>query len=255
MALSDKQEKVTLNSLSAVKRIEDEFTLRLDSTLRRLERQLTDTLAASQGVPAIDVALARANLERILVESGYYETTGALLNEGYQAVIDESYNQYQTMYGEAFRFSEVSLEELNALKTLDLQQFNQLGQTAMTEMNRLLADMQFGSIDFNQALKILREQVMDKLQRYTKTWLNTGLSAVYSKANMLLAEDAGIKKFQYIGTTIANTRPFCRKNLGKIKTKAEWDAEDNGQISPVSTFRGGYNCRHQLIGVVDEKAL
>jgi len=253
MALSDAQEKITLNSISSIRRIEDDFTLRLESTLRKLERQLTSYFSANQVGGAVDVALARANLEQILLQSGYYETTGALLNEGYQAAIDESYNQYLKMYGESFQFGEVSLQQLDALKNLDLSQFNQLGQTTLTEVNRLLTDLQFGTITFDQAVKQLGEQVIDKLQRYSKTWITTGLSGIYREANSLLAEDNGITKFQYVGPLDDLTRKFCKKHLGQVKTKKEWDSipGGNGQISPVSTYGGGYNCRHSFVGVVD----
>jgi hypothetical protein len=258
MALSDKQEKITLNKLSAVRRIEDDFTRQLNSTLRRLERQLTSYFSAnliSAESGAVDVALSRANLEQILLQSGYYETAGALLNDGYQSAINESYEQYQELYKESLQFSEVSLRQLDAFKSLDLTQFKNIGDTALAETNRLLTDVQFGTMSFNDAIKKLGEEVIDKMQRHANTWITTGLSGIYSTANVTLAEDAGIERFQYIGPNDNKTRDFCRKYLGQIMTREQWDSipGGNGQIDPVSSFRGGYNCRHQLIGVVDAK--
>jgi hypothetical protein len=255
MALSDKQEKITLNKLASVRRIEDEFTRRLDTTFKRLGRQLDDYLKNSQPLAAVDVALSRANLEQILIQSGYYETTGALLNDGYQSAIEQAYEQYQELYQESLQFSQVSLRQLDAIKQLDLSQFNQIGQQALTEANRLVVDLHFGGLNFNQALGQLREKVVDKMQRYASTWLTTGLSSAYNTANVQLAEDAGIERFQYIGPMDNLTRSFCRKHIGQVMTLKEWDSlpGGNGQIEPVSVYRGGYNCRHQLIGVVDAK--
>jgi hypothetical protein len=68
----------------------------------------------------------------------------------------------------------------------------------------------------------------------------------------MLAEDNGITEFQYVGPRDQLNRTFCKfpgegGHLFEIKTKEEWDQLDNGQIGPVSVYRGGYNCRHQLV--------
>ncbi len=47
-------------------------------------------------------------------------------------------------------------------------------------------------------------------------------------------------------------RSFCANNYGKVKTIEEWNKLSNGQLSPVSQYMGGYNCRHVLVGVVDD---
>ena len=251
MALTDGQKNISLNSIAATTKIENEFIGRLESTFRKLERQLTDLLAQSEGLAAVDIALARNQIEQVLLNTGYFEVTTELLNEGYQAVINESYEQYLKLYNENFQFSEVSLEQLNALKNLDLQQFNQLSGQALTETTRLLTDVSFGSITPAQAIQALREQVIDKLERHAKTWINTGISSIHRQANVLLAQDNGIEKFQYVGTLINTSRDFCKTHLGEIKTAKEWNALDNGQLSPVMTYGGGWNCRHSFVGVVD----
>ena len=251
MALTDSQEKITLNSLSSIRRIEDSFTLQLEKTMRALERNLTDYLQANQITGIVDTALGRQQIEQILIESGYYETTGRLLNDGYQSAINEASDMYNDLYNENFQFQDVSLQQLNALKQLDLSQFNQLAGQSGQELNRILTDLQFGAIDFNQALTAMREQVIDKLERYSKTWVTTGLSGIYRKSTTMLAEDNGITRFQYVGPRDRITRPFCARYLGQVKTMEEWDKLDNGQIGPVSTYMGGYNCRHSFIGVVD----
>lgn len=252
MPLTAGQEKIALNTMSAVRRVEDTFALQLATTMRKLERNLTDFIQANQITGTVDTALARQQIEQILVQSGYYETTGALLNEGYQAVVDDSAELYNKLYGKNFQFQDVSLQQLQALKNLDLEQYTQLAGQAVTEINRALTDLQFGSINFSQAFSIIREQVVDKLERYAGTWLTTGLSGIYRESSITLALDNDIKKFQYVGTIIATSRPFCKKHLGEVKTIEEWNTLDNGQLAPISTYMGGWNCRHSFIGVVEE---
>jgi hypothetical protein len=248
MALSDKSVNISLNAINSVRRIEDDFIKRMATTNRLLERRLTSLL--QEGSDVVDVALARSQVEQILIESGYFETTGNLVNQGYQQAIEQSYKQYQDLYSKSFQFSEVSLQRLNSLKQLDLNQFNGLSQTAIDRANRLFVDIQFGAINKQQAVELLQNKVVDTLQHHASTWISTGMSGIYREANVALAEDNGITDYEYVGPFDSLTRPFCKKHIGEVKTKDEWDSLDNGQIAPVSQFAGGFNCRHQLVGVI-----
>jgi hypothetical protein len=247
--LSAANQNLVLNSISQVRNIEDDFIGRLAGIERKLTASFQKMLNEVGNVGVVDVALNRQQVQGILVDSGYFQSTQELLNDGYQQVLEESFDQYNKLYGEAFQFSPASLQEISALKQLDFGQFNQLGQEAGEAMNRIITEVQFGNINFNQAVDLFAQEAT-KLANFSKTWINTGLQGVYSKANTMLAEDNGIEQFQYVGPRDQSTRPFCDRHLGEVKTKKEWDSLDNGQISPVSTFRGGYNCRHQLVGVV-----
>jgi hypothetical protein len=252
MALGTKNENISLNKLHAVRRVEDEFIKKLNGTRTKLDRLLTDYIQSGRITGIADVALARRQIEALLVESGYFETTGSLLNTGYQRAVETSHELYQSLYSKSFQFSEVSLNRLNALKQLDLNQFKGLSDTGINEMNRAFIDMSFGAINKNQAIDLVRGSV-DKLGRHAETWITTGLSAVYTEANTSLAQDNGITKFQYVGPVDSLTRHFCKRPdvIGQVKTEEEWNQLDNGQINPVFVYRGGYNCRHTLIGVVD----
>ncbi len=238
---------IVLNSLSSVRNIEDDFIRILEGTMRRLESNLTGILATS-GTGAVDVALARQQIENVLLDSGYFQATGNLLNEGYQDAIEESFRIYQESIGENFQFAEVSLERLNSLKQLDLAQFGQLGDDFSNTMTRVLTDLQFGSITDKQAIDLLQGRVT-QLDNFAQTWVTTGLSGVYRESSVMLASDNGLKEFIYKGPIDTITRPFCRQHVNEIKTVDEWNQLDNGQITPVIQFAGGFNCRHTLIGV------
>lgn len=250
VGLSAKNQNLVLNSINQVRNIEEDFIGRLADVERKLTSSFQKLLNQGVNVGVVDVALNRQQVQRILMDSGYFQTTSELLDNGYQDVLEESFKQYNELYGETFQFADASLQEINALKQLDFSNFNQLGQTSGEAMNRILTEFQFGNIDFNQAVDMFTDQA-GRLANYSKTWVNTGIQGVYSKANTLLAEDNGITEFQYVGPRDIKTRPFCAKYIFQIKTKDEWDElnDEQGQIAPVSTFRGGYNCRHQLVGI------
>ena len=58
----------------------------------------------------------------------------------------------------------------------------------------------------------------------------------------------GYKHFTYVGPLDGLTRPFCKKHTGTFRTMKEWNSLDNGQKNPVGIYKGGYNCRHSLVG-------
>ena len=55
--------------------------------------------------------------------------------------------------------------------------------------------------------------------------------------------------FAYMGPTDSKVRPFCLKHLGKVYTRAELEAMDNGQLPNPFLTGGGYNCRHQPVAI------
>ena len=69
------------------------------------------------------------------------------------------------------------------------------------------------------------------------------------------AEQAGLTKFKYTGSIIAESRDFCIRNVGRTFTRAEaqskwskesWTGKKSGDPFVV---RGGHNCRHFWVPV------
>jgi len=104
------------------------------------------------------------------------------------------------------------------------------------------------------------------LQRYVTQVSNDSLTQFNATYNQTITEDLGIEFYQYTGTIIAGTRPFCNRfvrdyfhqieveQLGSGKdpqTGNSLSSEDllSGRIkgtnkSNIFTNRGGWNCRH-----------
>jgi hypothetical protein len=55
--------------------------------------------------------------------------------------------------------------------------------------------------------------------------------------------------FAYMGPADVKLRPFCRERVGKVFTREQIEAMDNGQMPNVFLSGGGYNCRHTFIAV------
>ena len=66
-------------------------------------------------------------------------------------------------------------------------------------------------------------------------------------AHELKAEQLGLKFYRYSGPDDQVTRPFCRKLVGLVLSRAEVDALDNGQTGAGTAMVacGGFNCRHR----------
>jgi len=104
-----------------------------------------------------------------------------------------------------------------------------------------------------------------------KTVASTALSVSDAGYSAAINAQAGFEWYRYTGGAIDTTRPFCEVRNGKYFHKKEiqaWGRGDNaggvggigkdgtwaGQIegtteSTIFAFRGGWNCRHQLIPV------
>ena len=70
------------------------------------------------------------------------------------------------------------------------------------------------------------------------------------------AEEFGITKFKYAGSLIKDSRKWCVDHVGKIYTLEEienWESQKwQGKKSGDSfVVRGGWNCRHRWLPVVD----
>ena len=63
---------------------------------------------------------------------------------------------------------------------------------------------------------------------------------------------ADLKHGFYYGDARVNTRPFCLRCIDKVFTLEQIEQMDNGQLSPVSIYAGGWNCIHSWLWVDPE---
>jgi hypothetical protein len=225
----------------------DNTLARLDRAYSRLKDKLEEYVSNERLTQAIDVAAARKDVERILLASGIYDVVGD--DSQYADYLQYAKDIYKRAYGENFEYKKISLEEMNILKDMQFDKFNRLTEAGRDLLADSVVNLRLGAATFESARAELTALVDSGLARYVNTWIETAQSAFSSMASTKLASDNGIEKFEYVGVIDNITRPFCLEHIGEIKTIAEWDDLDNGQINPVSIYRGGYNCRHVLIGV------
>jgi len=244
---------IQLNRLKRVNAAIDGVTNDLAATARRLEVSLNKLLAEGQSTGAVDVALARANIERLMVESGYYEVTGKLLDTTYQSFIDDAHATYQKQFGKSLQYSDVSLSRLDQIRALDAENFNTIAADNINQLQKVMLDYQFGATDLKGASDRLAKIMGPDFQRYAETVVRSTAHAFDREAVNLMAKDAGFDLYEYVGPDDSVTSEFCQEQLAKGPKKlSHWEALENPGGYPVMVYGGHPNCRHALVPVLSE---
>ena len=90
------------------------------------------------------------------------------------------------------------------------------------------------------------------MTNYVELWANDTIMNFNNSINLAKADLVGITSFQYYGSIIATTRPFCAARAGKTFTEEQinsWTYSWKGKSGPAMTNRGGWNCRHHWVPV------
>ena len=102
-----------------------------------------------------------------------------------------------------------------------------------------------------------RDATGRNLRRYSVQMMQDSLMQFDASINTAIGKESGAEKWKYYGSTIRDTRSFCRKHQGQTFTTEEiaqtWSGSWAGK-APGDPFivRGGYNCRHHFRPVFEE---
>lgn len=119
------------------------------------------------------------------------------------------------------------------------------------------------------------EDTLGALERYTSQITTDALNQYSATYNHVVAEDLGLEWYQYIGSNLETTRPFCKALTGKRwvhktelpqilkghidstkvainpKTGVWYGGIAGTNVTNFPVNRGGWNCGHQLYPVSD----
>ena len=79
-------------------------------------------------------------VQTVIRQSGYGTTSQALLNEGFDSVVEESFDLYKRMLGQTFQFSNESLDRLGVWKDQSLLRFEKLISGSTDDVTNLLVN-------------------------------------------------------------------------------------------------------------------
>ena len=119
---------------------------------------------------------------------------------------------------------------------------------------------------FNPKMKLKVEEAIRKLhtqyaadrsgnnlRRYAGQIAHDSVMQFHGQFTVKKAKDSGLNHFQYVGTLVRDSRPFCRNMVNKTLTENEirdiWNGRSWAGKSTGDPFivRGGYRCRHTWI--------
>lgn len=230
------------------------FARELTQVLKQLNAQIGGLVRELQ-TRKDRVIASRANLARAV--RAQQEIRQAITDAGFarvmQSAVDEPLDRLakQVLDGDAIanaatRLTAVDIDALVALKRVRLAQLLGLGNDLEAALWRTVLDGVLGARPVRDLVVDLAE-VADISDRQARVLYDTAVST-YSRATALLTSDGRPEElFLYVGPADSKTREFCLSHVGKVRTRAEIDALDNGIKGYGNTLLtgGGPNCRHQ----------
>lgn len=229
------------------------FARELGKVLRDTERNLRPVIeTAAEGSPTAIVKATRATRTRreirtALQVSGYDTLAAAATGEPLDELTDALLKS-RRLARQSAALSEASAIRLVALRSLYETDLLDIGDSVALSLWRATVRGIFGSRGVGDILADLAV-ILDDSEAHIRTLYDTSIAIYGRQVEALQAGDEPDLVFAYLGPADKKTRPFCLKHVGKVYTRAEIDALDNGQLDNVFLTGGGYQCRHVWIEV------
>lgn len=228
------------------------YATELARVLRDLERQLrTLATAAIDGSQtalgrAVRAAKLRREIQTALKAAGFDQ----LADTATSHALDVLVTQLERVRGAAKLAAFTTSDSTRILALKALAQIDVLGQGQAIALAiwRTLAQGLFSQRPIAHVLDDLAE-AMDMEEAKARTLYDTAVSVFTRQVEAMKAKGDPEEVFVYVGPVDQVIRPFCAAHVGKVYTRAQIDALDNGQMPNVFLTAGGWNCRHTFHAV------
>lgn len=243
-----------LTEADKLARVADEisaaYATELARVLRDLERELRklalDAIGGSRTAlsRAVRAAKLRRQIQDALTAAGYPH----LVETATSVRLDALVAQVQRLRGAAklAAFSTSDLSRILALKALARVDLLGQGDAIAHAVWRTFAQGLFSQRPIADLLDDL-STALDLELYHARTLYDTTVSVFGRQVEAMKAQPEDV--FAYLGPMDEKTRPFCRRHVGKVYTRAAIDAMDNGQLPNVFLVGGGWQCRHTWIAI------
>lgn len=174
------------------------------------------------------------------------------INEIYGNRLDAIGEYYKSLTGRSRVFSDADAAITEALITFDTSRVaNKVAlytdDLSRTLMNQIVTGEQ-------PTVGELVSQFGEATAANIQTELNTAVAGFSRSITQKKAKDLGFDLFIYLGPDDDVTRPFCEARVNKIWDTQQIATWDNGTNLPAAQYGGGYNCRHDLRPLSEERA-
>ena len=236
------------------------FEQSLSTVMKKLEKNLIDLVGSSATAQQLFDANVLLNSEATMIT--------ALQDAGYFSLAEEHISAFAKIpaavkasyAAEGFplvEFTALQKADMTALAQMNLEQFNNIGVSAMNELRLGLVQNAVSALPLSSMVDAVAAATVgvaangSPLSNYAATHARTAINTFNGEVNIKAAESFGHDKptdrWRVRGPNDAKTRDVCSKALTEpIRTRQEW--EDAGYFggSP-----GGWNCRHRFRPIND----
>ena len=262
--LIDKLERINSKTIATIERIakkqENIAVENLIQSLNRLQLNPSGTISSTSG-----------NIESIsgLIESYRASIFSPQFVASISAPLYAHYVEVAKLQEQYFLLAEQTFGNTALVRSL---QTNALTQTITglqyagintTGLNRVLSTIIADNLTIPQAGVLIKANVPEELTRYANEIVTDSLYQYERNVTKVLTNDLQLEHYYYSGTTRETTRPFCRTRAGRVFTETEvrswgkmgdWAGKIKGtNEKTIFTFLGGYNCRHRLLPITEER--
>ena len=252
---------------------------RIEPILQEMDVDSSGNISQTEG-NIRRIAVISEELKKVLAGSEYKEAVRSFLSsidEGVQ-LTDEIARTFE----KSFEPSEIQRQLVNISKQNAINTFFGAGLDARFTQPFLeqLTSNIAARAPLREAVNALKGVVTGtdandgRLLANIKTTASTAQAIADRSYSAAVNEELGIQWYEYLGGEIPTTRPFCEHREGQIFHKKEIEAWGDGKNSAgirditdgtwagridgtdsrsIFTFVGGWNCRHYLVPVPDNK--
>lgn len=232
--------------------VSGDYATELGTVLRSLERELAllakDALEGSSTAlqRAVRAGKLRAQIRKALDAAGY----GSLAERYAGLRLDVVVSQVERLRSAVSLAPFVTTDDTRILALKQLAKLDLLGQgeAIAHEVWRTLAKGLFSQRPYRALLEDLAGAI-DASHSTARRLYDTTVNIFSRQVEAMKTTGEADEPFAYMGPVDEKTRPFCMERVGKVYTRAQIDAMDNGQIPGVFLAAGGWNCRHQWLAV------
>lgn len=234
----------------------------LDIVMHRLEKNLINVLGGATGAAELFDAAVLLNSQPAMLE--------ALREAGYFALAQEHVATFAKIPPETIaafsrrglptpEFSAIDKIDLGTLAKADIAQFNNIGISAMNELNLTQVENAVSAVPFSTQVESIRAATVgvdgkgSPLSNHAFTHANTSIlnfqGEVLKDAGESIGFDGDDDLWEAVGPSDGKTRDVCVAALNNpVRTRAQWIEADYWGGTP-----GGFNCRHQLFPFFEEE--